>query len=65
MISNSKQTWQIGSKVKVGFLTLTVHSFISRDDLNQKFYGETDGYLLVSDKGKSYIFRPHAGLMAV
>lgn len=66
MITKTKQTWEVGSRVKVGFMTLTVHSFLSREDATMRdLQGETDGYLLVSDKGKSYVFRPHAGLMEV
>jgi len=55
MITHTKQDWNIGSKVKVGFLTFTVIGMTQA-------YKEQAVYQLMSDKGHSYEFTPHHGL---
>jgi len=57
MITKTKQDWSIGQVVKVGFMTLTVHSIIPTP-------GDyaPDAYILVSTKGAVYEFVPHNGL---
>ncbi len=56
----SKQSWEVGNEVKVGFLKLTVLAKIATpgDYLPDK-------YLLESAKGKRYEFTPYNGLEAV
>lgn len=56
MIKNSKQKWEIGQTVKVGFLTLTVLAKVATpgDYL-------PDAYVLVRN-GIYYNFIPHNGL---
>ncbi len=57
MITHSQQSWAIGQRVKVGFLTLTVKAAIpTPGDMMP------DKYILVSDKGVEYEFMPHWGL---
>lgn len=54
MITNSKQVWQVGETVKVGFLTLRVTAI------------ESDAYLLSDKTGaKKYRFVPHLGLQRI
>ena len=68
MIQKSKQTWEVGQTVQVGFLRLTVHSFVPKTDktLNDTFpYGSQDGYLLMGLNGESYLFRPHCGIAKI
>lgn len=57
MITNSKQNWEVGSKVKVGFMILTVKRMVATP-------GDfaPDAYILQSSKGKVYRFVPHNGL---
>ena len=50
MITNTKQNWNVGSVVKVGFMTLTVTAMKGYD------------YYLVSSKGIQYVFTPYNGL---
>ena len=57
MINNSKQTWSIGSSVKVGFLNLVVTGIIPTPGDYKP-----DVYELVSAKGIKYQFIPHYGL---
>lgn len=59
-ITNSKQSWSIGSIVKVGFLTLRVLGV--RDEYDSM----PDIYTLESlDSSKRYEFIPHNGLTRV
>lgn len=61
MITKSKQCWEVGAAVKVGFLTLTVRAAIATpgDSL-------PDAYILTNAAGtKLYRFIPHNGLEAV
>lgn len=58
MIRNSKQQWEVGSTVKVGFVTLTVKAKVATpgDYL-------PDAYILVNASGTQlYRFVPHNGL---
>ena len=58
MIKNSKQTWEVGEAVKVGFLTLIVCAKIATP-------GDyaPDAYALTNKAGTSfYRFVPHNGL---
>lgn len=56
MVRNSKQSWEVGSTVKVGFLSLNVLAKIATP-------GDwlPDCYALTSN-GKFYKFVPHNGL---
>lgn len=53
----SKQTWEIGSVVKVGFLTLRVLAKVATPG-----NWLPDQYALTNDKGHFYKFIPHNGL---
>lgn len=54
MITNSKQVWQVGETVKVGFLTLRITAI------------EADVYLLTNKTGsKKYRFVPHLGIQRI
>lgn len=58
MIKSSKQKWQVGATVKVGFMSLVVKAAIATpgDYL-------PDAYILVNHAGKQlYKFVPHNGL---
>ncbi|RKR46278.1 hypothetical protein [Paraburkholderia sp. BL17N1] len=58
MIKNSKQSWEVGSTVKVGFLSLTVKAAIATP-------GDfaPDAYILVNKAGTQlYKFVPHNGV---
>lgn len=57
MIKNSKQNWEVGSTVKVGFMSLVVKA--ARETPGDY---APDAYLLVSSKGQYYEFVPHNGL---
>lgn len=60
MISNSKQAWQVGEVVKVGFLTLRV----TGTEATPGDY-KPDAYLLcgLADKAdRKYRFVPHNGI---
>jgi hypothetical protein len=57
MITQSKQNWEVGQTVKVGFMTLTVKSI----ELTPGDY-RPDVYHLESSKGVKYSFTPHFGL---
>jgi hypothetical protein len=59
MITKTKQKWEAGQTVKVGFMSLRVVS--SRTTPNDYL---PDAYLLES-KGKFYEFLPHNGLSRV
>ena len=52
MVRKSKQNWQVGATVKVGFLSLVVLAAVA-----------TPGdYMLTNSKGVIYGFVPHNGL---
>ena len=57
MVRNSKQNWEVGNSVKVGFLTLTITKKIATPGDYMP-----DAYELVSSKGVRYEFVPHNGL---
>ena len=57
MVQNSRQTWAVGQRVKVGFMVLTVTACIPTPGDYRP-----DQYKLVSDNGVSYVFTPHYGL---
>lgn len=60
MITKSKQSWEIGNVVKVGFLTLRVLAVKAVKD------GLPDIYMLESlDAKKKYEFIPHNGLQRI
>lgn len=57
MITKTKQNWQIGGQVKVGFLSLIVRDVKAVKD------GMPDIYTLTSlDGSRVYEFIPHNGL---
>lgn len=56
MITISKQKWEVGQTVKVGFMTLR----IDRIELTPGDY-KPDAYILTG-KNKQYRFVPHYGL---
>jgi hypothetical protein len=60
MITNTRQSWPPGSRVKVGFLSLTVVRAVPTP-------GDyaPDAYILQSDKGARYEFVPHRGLSRI
>lgn len=57
MINHSKQNWQAGSIVKVGFMSLMVQAAIE----TPRNYAP-DAYLLSGAKGQNYLFVPHKGI---
>lgn len=57
MITRSKQNWEVGNAVKVGFLTLTVVAKVATP-CNYL----PDQYALTNNKGTFYCFIPHNGL---
>lgn len=60
MISNSKQTWEIGETVRVGFLSLRV----AAKETTPGDY-KPDAYILVGlgkNEQRRYRFVPHNGL---
>lgn len=60
MITRSKQNWEVGNTVKVGFMELKVIEKIPTPGDYRP-----DSYKLVSKTGKRYIFTPHHGLEAL
>ena len=61
MVKNSKQVWEVGEMVKVGFLSLIV---TAKEPTPGDFM--PDAYLLVSRDGqKQYRFVPHNGLQRI
>ncbi len=60
MITNSKQVWEIGSTVKVGFMSLKV---IQKQATPGDYM--PDAYILQSAKGQFYRFVPHNGLVKI
>lgn len=59
-ITKRKQSWAVGKRVKVGFLTLTVKRLEKTPG-----DGRPDIYHLEADNGKRYTFQPHYGLERV
>lgn len=60
MIVNTKQSWQPGQTVKVGFLSLrVVEAKPTPGDW------APDAYILESSKGVRYEFVPHRGLSRI
>lgn len=60
MVTNSKQAWQVGETVKVGFLTLRV---TAREATPGDY--KPDAYLLCglgANEDRKYRFVPHNGL---
>jgi hypothetical protein len=57
MITRTSQRWEVGQKVKVGFLTLKVVGFKATPGDYKP-----DVYLLENAKGIQYVFTPHYGL---
>lgn len=60
MVTNSKQAWQVGEVVKVGFLTLLV---TAREATPGDY--KPDAYLLCglgANEDRKYRFVPHNGL---
>jgi hypothetical protein len=58
MVRNSKQTWEVGHTVRVGFLSLRVTAKVPTPG-----DWKPDAYLLESiDGSKVYRFVPHNGL---
>lgn len=58
MIKHTNQQWEIGSKVKVGFLTLTV---IRKEPTPGDY--KPDRYHLIDPQNlRQYVFTPHLGL---
>lgn len=60
MIKNTKQNWEIGSTVKVGFLTLKVLGVRAEYDYLPDIYT-----LSSLDGTKEYEFIPHNGLTRI
>lgn len=58
MITKTKQNWQVGSAVKVGFLTLTVIAAVATPGNYLP-----DQNALTNGKGAFYRFIPHNGLV--
>jgi hypothetical protein len=56
-VKRTRQNWSIGSKVKIGFLTLEIVNFTP----TPKDY-RPDVYTLKNEKGQLYTFTPHYGL---
>lgn len=59
MITKTKQNWEMGRWVKVGFMKLKVLSVRAEKD------GMPDIYTLESENGRKYEFIPHNGLYAI
>lgn len=57
MIKNSKQNWEVGQTVKVGFLSLEVVAKVATPGDYMP-----DAYALKSAKGAFYRFVPHNGI---
>lgn len=57
MITNSKQAWEVGQTVKVGFMSLEVVAKVATPGDYMP-----DAYALKSAKGVFYRFVPHNGL---
>ena len=56
-ITNTRQNWQIGSRVNVGFLK---NLLVTKIDAI--YYGLPDIYTLESANGTRYEFTPHNGI---
>jgi hypothetical protein len=59
-ITKTRQNWNVGQVVKVGFMTLTVTELVltPKDSM-------PDYYLLKSSNGTEYMFQPYYGLSRV
>lgn len=57
MVTKSKQSWEVGSTVKVGFLTLKVLAKVATPG-----NWLPDQYALTNGKGGFYRFIPHNGV---
>ncbi len=57
MITNSKQNWEVGCSVKVGFMKLTV---VNKAPTPGDY--APDAYILMNAAGIRYEFVPHNGL---
>jgi hypothetical protein len=57
MIRNSRQSWEVGRAVRVGFLTLTV---LAKVETPGNWL--PDQYALTDGRGRFYCFIPHNGL---
>jgi hypothetical protein len=58
MITNTKQRWQMGERVKVGFLRLVVIG-----NIGSQIKGFPESYRLVNpNTGRTYQFTPYNGL---
>ncbi|CAJ0698684.1 hypothetical protein [Ralstonia holmesii] len=61
MISKTKQDWQVGATVKVGFLTLVVKAAVPTPGDFQP-----DAYILTNTAGSQlYMFVPHNGVRKI
>ena len=61
MISNSKQQWEIGQRVNVGFLKglQVIEKVPTPGDYRP------DAYILQADSGRRYEFTPHFGIARI
>lgn len=59
-VTRSKQVWEVGRMVNVGFLTLLITGFEPTPGDHKP-----DVYLLQSARGTKYRFTPHHGLEKV
>lgn len=59
MITRTKQNWEVGQVVKVGFMSLEVVASEAVKDFMP------DQYLLKSNKDIYYVFIPHNGLTKI
>lgn len=57
MVTTSKQAWEVGNTVKIGFLSLRITAKIPTPG-----DWKPDAYQLVSSNGTRYQFVPHHGL---
>jgi hypothetical protein len=60
MITRTRQSWEVGQRVKVGFLSLTVSAKVPTPGDYMP-----DKYVLVADNGRTYEFTPHYGLSRI
>jgi hypothetical protein len=61
MINKTKQDWQVGATVKVGFLTLVVRAAVATPGDSQP-----DAYILSNQTGTQlYKFVPHNGVQKI
>jgi len=63
MITNSKQTWQVGETVKVGFMSLRV---VAKEETPGDYM--PDAYILCglgANEQRKYRFVPHNGITRI